>query len=97
MPDSALSTAGLSSGLCHALLQTPLQVPPPRLQCHLVWEPYHTSTLTGQGWVDEPLDGHPERIRTELGMHKHAFLALLSKLQDLGHTSGFWAEKVKAR
>jgi hypothetical protein len=53
---------------------------------HLVREPYHTSILTGQGWVDELLDGHPERIRTELGMHKDVFLALVSKLRDLGHT-----------
>ena len=53
---------------------------------HLVWEPYHTSILTGQGWVDELLGGHPERIRTELGMHKDIFLALVSKLRDLGHT-----------
>jgi hypothetical protein len=31
MLGSALSTAGLGSGLCHALLQTPLQVLPPWL------------------------------------------------------------------
>jgi len=54
---------------------------------YLVWEPYHTSILTGQGWVDELLEGHSEHIHTELGMHKHVFLALVSKLQDLGHTN----------
>ena len=45
------------------------------------------SILTGQGWVDELLEGHPECIHTELGMHKHVFLALVSKLQDLEHTN----------
>ena len=29
---------------------------------HLVKEPYHTSILTGQGWVNELLDGHPNCI-----------------------------------
>jgi hypothetical protein len=54
---------------------------------YLVREPYHTSILTGQGWVDELLEGHSEHIHTELGMHKHVFLALVSKLRDLGHTN----------
>ena len=40
--------------------------------------PYHTSILTGQGWVEELLDGHPERIRCELGMHKETFLLLIN-------------------
>ncbi|KAF9231496.1 hypothetical protein BU15DRAFT_56046 [Melanogaster broomeanus] len=31
--------------------------------------PYHTSILSGQQWVSELLDGHPGRIRCELGMH----------------------------
>lgn len=57
------------------------------IQCHLVREPYHTSILTGQGWINELLDGHPEHIQTEFGMHKHIFLALVSELQDLGHTN----------
>ena len=47
------------------------------IRCHPVQEPYHTSIFTGQGWVDELLGGHPERIRTELGMHKDVFLALV--------------------
>ena len=32
-------------------------------------EPYHTSILSGEGWLLELLTGHPERIHTELGMH----------------------------
>src|SRR3954454_19103159 len=31
-------------------------------------QPYHTSILTGEGWVQELLNGHPERIHTELGL-----------------------------
>ena len=37
-------------------------------------EAYHTSALTGKGWVDELLDGHPKQIRSALGVHKHVFL-----------------------
>ena len=39
--------------------------------------PYHTSVLTGEGWVQELLDGHPLRIKTELGMQHHVFLSLV--------------------
>ena len=48
-------------------------------------EPYHTSILTGQGWVEELLSGHPERICCELGVHRHTFLALIGVLQELGY------------
>jgi hypothetical protein len=50
-------------------------------------EPYHTSILTGSGWVMELLAGHPERIRCELGVHRHVFLALISELREFGHTN----------
>lgn len=46
--------------------------------------PYYTSNLSGAGWVAELLDGHPERIRNELGMHKRVFLALLDDLKAVG-------------
>lgn len=49
-------------------------------------EAYHTSVLTGHGWVMELLNGHPDRIRTELGVHKHVFHRLISKLRDMGYT-----------
>ena len=44
--------------------------------------PYHTSILSGEGWVQELLTGHPERIRTELAVHKHVFRILLVEFQD---------------
>jgi hypothetical protein len=47
-------------------------------------QPYHTSILRGQDWVQELLNGHPERIRTELGLHKHVFMALLAELRAIG-------------
>jgi hypothetical protein len=47
--------------------------------------PYHTSILTGKGWVSELMSGHPERIRNELGVHLHVFEALLSELRRIGH------------
>jgi hypothetical protein len=48
-------------------------------------EPYHTSILSGYAWVQELLNGHPERIRTELGVHKEVFLALIKELRSMGH------------
>ena len=48
-------------------------------------EPYHTSILSGYAWVQELLHGHPERIRTELGVHKEVFNALISRLRSMGH------------
>ena len=50
--------------------------------------PYHTSALSGAGWVIELLNGHPERIRNELGVHKHEiFLGLVAALEQQGVTS----------
>jgi hypothetical protein len=46
--------------------------------------PYHTSILTGEGWVLELLNGHPKRMHTELGVHCHVFRHLISALQDAG-------------
>lgn len=48
-------------------------------------QPYHTSLLSGQAWVQELLHGHPRRIRTELGVHKHVFEELIFTLHHLGH------------
>ena len=47
--------------------------------------PYHTSILSGCGWVLELWNGHPERIHMELGVHKHVFKALLRELMQHGH------------
>ena len=49
-------------------------------------KPYHTSILTGQGWVEELLSRHPEHIRCELGVCRHMFLALIGVLQELGYS-----------
>ena len=48
-------------------------------------EPYHTSIMSGYAWVQELLNGHPERIRTELGVHKEVFLASVEELQLMGY------------
>jgi len=48
-------------------------------------EPYHTSILSGYAWLQELLHGHPERIRTELGVHKEVFHALIRLLWSMGH------------
>ena len=50
--------------------------------------PYYTSALTGADWVCELLNGHPERIRNELGVHKHIFKGLVIALEQAGiHSS----------
>jgi hypothetical protein len=65
----------LVTGTTNLLLSESLKVP----------QPYHTSILTGEGWVMELLAGHPERIRCELGVHSHVFLKLIEELHRLGH------------
>ena len=47
---------------------------------------YHTSILSGYGWVTELLNGHPEWIQTELGMHKHIFLEFVDELRLMGYS-----------
>jgi hypothetical protein len=47
--------------------------------------PYHTSILTGEGWVMELLSGHPNRIRCELGVSHDVFLELIHELRRLGY------------
>ena len=48
-------------------------------------EPYHTSLLSGEGWVQELLNGHPKRIRCELGVTKHVFQQLMAELHVMGY------------
>jgi hypothetical protein len=43
--------------------------------------PYHTSSLSGENWVCELLNGHPQRIRNELGMYRSTFIVLVKALQ----------------
>ena len=49
--------------------------------------PYHTSILTGEGWVQELLAGHPRRIRTELGVSHRVFHQLIAALRSFGWKS----------
>ena len=42
--------------------------------------PYHTSILTGEGWVLELLNGHPKWIHTELEVYWHVFCHLVYAL-----------------
>jgi hypothetical protein len=48
--------------------------------------PYHTSALTGAAWVQELMNGHPERIRCELGVHLQVFKLIIEYLKIIGHT-----------
>jgi hypothetical protein len=51
-----------------------------------VKQPYHTSILSGEGWVQELLNGHPGRIQCELGVTKDVFRQLIHELQAMGYT-----------
>ena|ERR1700683_258128 len=50
-------------------------------------EPYHTSILTGEGWVLELLSSHPKRICCELGVSHKVFLELSGELRQLGYNN----------
>ena len=54
------------------------------VQVHYNKRRYHDSALSGVVWVLELLAGHPERIRKELGVHKHVFYSLISTLKATG-------------
>jgi hypothetical protein len=43
-------------------------------------EPYHTSIRTGHISIQELLGGHPDHMRRNMGMHKHAFRKLAHTL-----------------
>jgi hypothetical protein len=45
--------------------------------------PYHTSALSGAGWVHELLTGHPERIQNELGVSRSTFTLLVKSMLAL--------------
>src|ERR1700690_1829716 len=45
---------------------------------------YHASQLSGEGWVQELMNGHPDRIKTELGMRCHVFKNLAAVLATCG-------------
>jgi hypothetical protein len=53
---------------------------------YYVKQPYHTSILSGEGWVQELLNGHPKRIQCELGVTKEVFELLIHELLAMGHT-----------
>ena len=46
--------------------------------------PYHTSALSGQAWVLELINGHPEPMHTELGVWVHVFHQMIIALQKAG-------------
>jgi hypothetical protein len=48
-------------------------------------EPYHTSILPREGWVLKLLAGHPNQIRSELGVSHEVFATLISALQERGY------------
>jgi hypothetical protein len=52
--------------------------------------PYHNSILTGEMWVQELLHGHPERIKTELGMSVPTFVAFCAALRMAGLSGSRW-------
>ena len=57
----------------------------------LYWkQDYHTSILTGEEWVKELINGHHDRMRTELGMHVHVFFTINFLKSHTGMFSCFY-------
>ena len=52
---------------------------------YYIREEYHTSILTGEGWVQELLAGHAKRIHCELGVSREGFHKLISYLRSAGY------------
>lgn len=69
--------------LCFAGLFT-LSAMLAQIQPYIDKFPMYTSILTGKGWIDELLIGHPVRFHNALGMSKYVFRQLLNKLQQCG-------------
>jgi hypothetical protein len=55
-------------------------------------EAMHTSVLSGRAWLDELLNGHPDRIYIALGMRKHVFLALVIQIRLMGYVEAQQAQ-----
>jgi hypothetical protein len=51
-----------------------------------VYTPYHTSILTGEAWVYELINSHPDRTRHNLGVDCDVFNILLHILHRNGFT-----------
>lgn len=60
---------------------------PPRRARRRAW---HNSILTGRLWVEELLQGHPGRLRLNLGVSKPVFTYLERSLHILGCPDGRW-------
>lgn len=54
-------------------------------QSHYDPEPYHTSILTGQAWVEELLGGHLDRMQSELGVSIDVFRSMIAVLREYGN------------
>lgn len=50
---------------------------------HFTSIPFNTLALTGQQWVEELLEGHPERMHENLGVRPHVFHRLCQSLCEL--------------
>ena len=50
-------------------------------------QPYHTSILSGEAWVQELLHGYLRRICTELGVEEPVFRELVIMLHNMGHNN----------
>ena len=55
-------------------------------------KPYHTSISSGQGWVEELLEGHPGCIHCELEVSREVFLELVSVLRHFGFGSSRYVD-----
>ena len=57
------------------------------LQVSKTLQPYHTSMLSGEGWVMELLNGHPNHICCRLDVSHDVFIELVYELRGLGYSN----------
>ena len=73
--------AHLGALIINIIVPTILQI----LQALYIKEPYHTSILSGEGWVQELLHGHPRCIQCELGVTKNVFEQLIVEIHAMDY------------
>jgi hypothetical protein len=55
-------------------------------ETYFLKEPYNTSSLLGELWLQELLHGHPMQFPTQLGVNKHVFQWLVIELKSISLT-----------
>ena len=67
--------------LSSEIIQASINMIDEHISCYYLHMPYHTSSLSGEDWVQELLTRHPQHIQNELSLDRDTFLILIKALQ----------------